>query len=63
MLEKYVEMIRQAPVYDVAQETPLDQAIGLTRRLQNQILLNREDMQQVFSFKLQIGRASCRERV
>ncbi len=52
MLEKYVEMIRQAPVYDVAQETPLDQAKGLTRRLQNQILLKREDMQQVFSFKL-----------
>lgn len=52
MLEKYVEMIRQAPVYDVAQETPLEQAKGLTRRLQNQILLKREDLQQVFSFKL-----------
>lgn len=45
-------MIRQAPVYDVAQETPLEQAKGLSRRLQNQILLKREDMQQVFSFKL-----------
>lgn len=52
MLEKYVEMIRQAPVYDVAEETPLDQAKGLTRRLQNQVLLKREDLQQVFSFKL-----------
>jgi len=52
MLEKYLEMIRQAPVYDVAQETPLDQAKGLSRRLQNQVLLKREDLQQVFSFKL-----------
>lgn len=52
MLEKYLEMIRQAPVYDVAQETPLEQAKGLTRRLQNQVLLKREDLQQVFSFKL-----------
>ena len=49
MLEKYVEMIRQAPVYDVAQETPLDQARGLSRRLQNQVMLKREDLQQVFS--------------
>jgi len=52
MLKKYVEMIRQAPVYDVAEETPLDQAKGLSRRLQNQVLLKREDLQQVFSFKL-----------
>ncbi len=52
MLEKYLEMIRQAPVYDVAQESPLEQAKGLSRRLQNQVLLKREDLQQVFSFKL-----------
>ena len=52
MLEKYLEMIRQAPVYDVAQETPLEQARVLTRRMQNQVLLKREDLQQVFSFKL-----------
>jgi len=52
MLKKYVEMIRKAPVYDVAEETPLDQAKGLSRRLKNKILLKREDLQQVFSFKL-----------
>ncbi|MDH5445265.1 MAG: threonine ammonia-lyase, biosynthetic [Gammaproteobacteria bacterium] len=52
MLEKYLEMIRQAPVYDVAQESPLDLAKGLSRRLENQVLLKREDLQQVFSFKL-----------
>ena len=52
MLEKYLEMIRQAPVYDVAQESPLEIARGLSRRLENTILLKREDMQQVFSFKL-----------
>ena len=52
MLDKYLEMIRQAPVYDVAQETPLECAAGLSRRLGNRVLLKREDMQQVFSFKL-----------
>lgn len=45
-------MIRHAPVYDVAQETPLEKAAGLSRRLENTVLLKREDMQQVFSFKL-----------
>ena len=39
-------------VYDVARETPLDAAPRLSRRLGNEILLKREDMQPVFSFKL-----------
>ena len=39
-------------VYDVARETPLDPAPRLSRRLGNEILLKREDMQPVFSFKL-----------
>ncbi len=41
-----------ARVYDVAQETPLEFAPRLSNRLQNNILLKREDMQSVFSFKL-----------
>lgn len=41
-----------ARVYDVAQETPLDLAPNLSARLNNQVLLKREDMQSVFSFKL-----------
>jgi threonine dehydratase len=39
-------------VYDVARETPLDPAPRLSRRLGNEVLLKREDLQPVFSFKL-----------
>jgi threonine dehydratase len=48
----YLERILNARVYDVAIETPLDPAPNLTRRTGNRILLKREDMQPVFSFKL-----------
>ncbi|HEY9826691.1 MAG TPA: threonine ammonia-lyase, biosynthetic [Stenomitos sp.] len=48
----YLERILTARVYDVAQETPLDYAPRLSRRLDNRLLLKREDMQSVFSFKL-----------
>src|SRR5512145_3151172 len=39
-------------VYDVARETPLDAAPRLSRRLRAEVLLKREDLQPVFSFKL-----------
>lgn len=48
----YLERILTARVYDVAQESPLEFAPRLSSRLQNHILLKREDMQSVFSFKL-----------
>ncbi len=48
----YLERILNARVYDVAVETPLEPAANLSRRLHNRILLKREDMQSVFSFKL-----------
>ncbi|MHC5674573.1 threonine ammonia-lyase, biosynthetic [Nostoc sp.] len=48
----YLIQILTARVYDVAQETPLDYAPNLSARLNNQLLLKREDMQSVFSFKL-----------
>ncbi|MCG5494437.1 MULTISPECIES: threonine ammonia-lyase, biosynthetic [Ectothiorhodospira] len=48
----YLQKILTARVYDVARETPLDPMPTLTRRLGNQILLKREDLQPVFSFKL-----------
>ncbi|BAZ30315.1 threonine dehydratase [Cylindrospermum sp. NIES-4074] len=48
----YLVQILTARVYDVAQETPLDYAPNLSARLNNKILLKREDMQSVFSFKL-----------
>jgi threonine dehydratase len=48
----YLEKILTARVYDVAQETPLEVAPRLSERLGNTLLLKREDMQSVFSFKL-----------
>jgi len=52
MKRDYLERILKARVYDVAVETPLDPAPGLSARLGNRVLLKREDMQPVFSFKL-----------
>jgi len=48
----YLERILTARVYDVADETPLDLAPNLSSRLHNRLLLKREDVQSVFSFKL-----------
>ena len=45
-------MILNAPVYDVAHETPLDIAPRLSEKLDNKVLIKREDLQPVFSFKL-----------
>lgn len=52
MPKKLIDKILTARVYDVARETPLDYASQLSRRLGNRVLLKREDMQSVFSFKL-----------
>jgi threonine dehydratase len=50
--ENYVDRILKAKVYDVAVETPLDPAPRLSRRLDNEVLFKREDLQPVFSFKI-----------
>ena len=52
MLEQYVKKILTSRVYDVAVDTPLQSAGQLSKRLGNQILLKREDLQPVFSFKI-----------
>ncbi len=52
MSQKYIEKILKARVYDVAKETRLDLMSRLSRRFDNRILLKREDLQPVFSFKL-----------
>ncbi len=52
MLCDYLVQILTARVYDVAQESPLEYAPNLSARLNNKLLLKREDMQSVFSFKL-----------
>ena len=48
----YLEKILNAQVYEAAVETPLDFAPNLSVRTGNRVLLKREDMQPVFSFKL-----------
>lgn len=52
MASPYIEKILKARVYDVAIESPLEAAARLSRRLGNEVLLKREDLQPVFSFKL-----------
>jgi threonine dehydratase len=47
-----LRLILTSRVYDVAQETPLEPARHLSRRLDNDVLLKREDLQPVFSYKL-----------
>ena len=67
MPRDYVERILKARVYDVARETPLDPAPLLSRRLGNRVLLKREDLQPVFSFKIRgaynrVSKLSAEER-
>lgn len=50
--QQYLSKILNARVYDVAIESDLDLAPGLSQRLGNTVLLKREDQQPVFSFKL-----------
>jgi threonine dehydratase len=52
MPQSYIKRILDARVYDVARETPVDEAHLMSRRLDNQVWLKREDLQPVFSFKL-----------
>lgn len=48
----YLRRILLSRVYDVAVETPLEKARQLSSRLGNTVLLKREDLQPVFSFKI-----------
>ncbi len=48
----YLEKVLNAQVYDVAIETPLELAGNLSARVGNKIILKREDLQPVFSFKI-----------
>jgi threonine dehydratase len=51
-MHDYIKKILAARVYDVAIESPLEVMNRLSRRLNNRVLLKREDLQPVFSFKL-----------
>ena len=48
----YRVAIAAAPVYDVAVRSPVEELPALSKRLGNAVLLKREDLQPVFSFKL-----------
>lgn len=52
MPHSYIKRILDARIYDLAVETPLDDVRSISRRLNNRVLLKREDLQPVFSFKI-----------
>jgi threonine dehydratase len=52
MKNGYLERILTAQVYDVAIESPLERATNLSSRIGNNLWIKREDMQEVFSFKV-----------
>ena len=51
-MQKLLKRILTSRVYEAAVETPLDEAPVLSAQFNNRILLKREDLQTVFSFKL-----------
>jgi len=51
-MNDYFEKILQAEVYEVAKKTPLEKAHNLSNTLNNEVFLKREDLQDVFSFKI-----------
>ncbi|KAJ5895202.1 hypothetical protein N7495_006893 [Penicillium taxi] len=48
----YLRLILTSRVYDVLEETPLHHATNLSNKLESRVLLKREDLLPVFSFKL-----------
>lgn len=63
----YIRKILDARVYDVAVHTPLDPMIRMSQRLNSSVLLKREDLQPIFSFKIRgaynlISRLSSEEK-
>ena len=67
MMDTLLREILTSRVYEVARETPLDLAPRLSHRFDNDVLLKREDLQPIFSFKIRgaynrIARLSGAER-
>ncbi len=52
MPQSYIKRILNARIYDLAVETPLEQAPLISARIGNNVLFKREDLQPVFSFKV-----------
>src|SRR5438105_1708443 len=67
VMNALIREILTSRVYEVARETPLDPAPRLSHRLDNAVLLKREDLQPIFSFKIRgaynrVARLSEQER-
>ena len=54
----YPKKILSARIYDLVRETPLEYAPKISGRIGNRVLLKREDLQPVFSFKIR-GAYNC----
>jgi len=52
MPQSYIKRILNARIYDLAIETPLELAPLVSSRIGSKVLLKREDLQPVFSFKI-----------
>lgn len=71
MPKSYLERVLRANVYDVARETPLERMTLLSEAIRHNVLLKREDLQPVFSFKIRgaynkianLDRAACADGV
>lgn len=51
-MQKLLKQILTSKVYEAAIETPLEESAFLSQMLNNRVLLKREDLQPVFSFKI-----------
>ncbi len=51
-MQKLIRQILTSRVYEAAVETPLEESAWLSREFGNRVLLKREDLQPVFSFKI-----------
>jgi threonine dehydratase len=49
---KYIKKILESAVYDVAVETPIHKMHFLSASLKNEVLVKREDLQPIYSFKV-----------
>jgi threonine dehydratase len=49
--KKYLQLIKEAKVYDVSIKTPVTFATNMTAKINNEVFLKREDLQPIFSFK------------
>ena len=49
--KKYLSLIKNSSVYDVADISPITHATNLSNKLGHNVFLKREDLQPIFSFK------------